>query len=163
MNNESEALAPARAPQEKRTFFVTAVCSGHRALLQSHRMAGLLMDVLASHRKQGRFQVHEFVIMPDHVHLLVTPAPDVSLEKAIQYIKGGFSFRAKREFGVQHQIWQIGYNETRVKNTEDYFTYRQYIRQNPVKRGLVNSAHEYMYSSASGEFEVDDAPLHFRG
>ena len=46
-------------------------------------------------------QVHEFVFMPNHVHLLITPAPDVSLEKAMQFIKGGFSYRAGKELGSE--------------------------------------------------------------
>jgi hypothetical protein len=40
---------------------------------------------------------HEFVIMPNHLHLLLTPAAEIPLEKALQFIKGGFSYRAKRE------------------------------------------------------------------
>jgi hypothetical protein len=55
-------------------------------------MAQLLLDVLAENRKK-RFLLHEFVIMPNHFQLLLTPAAGVPLEKALQLIKGGFSFR----------------------------------------------------------------------
>lgn len=78
------------APQEVRTFFVTSVTSGRRMILQSERMANLLIDVFKQNRRQGRFSIHEFVIMPNHFHLLITPAAKVSLEKALQFIKGGF-------------------------------------------------------------------------
>ena len=60
-------------------------------------MARLFLNVLQDYRGQGRYLLHEFVVMPDHFHLIVTPAADVPLEKAGQYIKGGFSFRAKKE------------------------------------------------------------------
>jgi len=69
------------APQEVRTFFVTSVAQGRRAILQSAQMAGLLMDVFRENRKKRRFFLHEFVIMPDHFHLLITPAEEVRLEK----------------------------------------------------------------------------------
>jgi REP element-mobilizing transposase RayT len=85
-------------PQTTRTFFVSSTTDGRRALLQSDRMAQLLVDVLAENRRKGRFLLHEFVIMPNHFHLLLTPGPDIPLEKALQFIKGGFSFRARREF-----------------------------------------------------------------
>ena len=54
-------------------------------------MAQLLVDVLAENRRKRRFLLHEFVIMPNHFHLLLTPAEEIPLEKAMQYIKGAFS------------------------------------------------------------------------
>ena len=76
------------APQSTRTFFVTSTTAGRRALLQSDRMAQLLVDVLAENRQKKRFLLHEFVIMPNHFHLLLTPAAEIPLEKALQFIKG---------------------------------------------------------------------------
>ena len=70
---------------------MTSVTDGRRALLQSERTAKLLIDVFNENRYKGRFLLHEFVVMPNHFHLLITPSEDVSLEKAIQFIKGGFS------------------------------------------------------------------------
>src|SRR4051812_17002200 len=112
MNMRASAPARKRAPQEVRTFFVTSSTWGRRPILQTERMAGLLVDVLQVNRTKKRFEVHEFVIMRDHFHMLLTPAPE-SLEKCVQYIKGGFSFRAKRELGFLGEIWQAGYNEQR--------------------------------------------------
>ena len=60
-------------------------------------MAELFLDTLQRYREQHKFLLHEFVLMPDHFHLLLTPAPEVPMEKAVQLIKGGFSFRVKKE------------------------------------------------------------------
>jgi putative transposase len=87
-----------RAPQELRTYFITAVPANRRRLFQVEQNATLLIDVLQEQRKKNHIQLHAFVIMPDHVHLLLTPAPDVSLEKAMQYIKGNFFFPLKSKF-----------------------------------------------------------------
>ncbi len=90
------SIAPVKmpqAPQSTRTFFVTSTTVGRRALLQSDRMAQLLVDVLAENPRKKRFLLHEFVIMSNHFHLLLTPAAEVPLEKALQLIKGGFSYR----------------------------------------------------------------------
>jgi putative transposase len=75
------------APQEKRTFFVTSVAHFRGPLFKKEDLARLLLDVLYENRKLGRFQLHEFVVMPEHFHLILTPAPDKSLERALQYIK----------------------------------------------------------------------------
>jgi REP element-mobilizing transposase RayT len=98
-----------QAPQSTRTFFVTSTTAGRRALLQSDRMAQLLVDVLAENRRKRRFLLHEFVIMPNHFHLLLTPAAEIPLEKALQFIKGGFSYRAKREIHVAFEVWQASF------------------------------------------------------
>ena len=89
------------APQETRTYFLTFVCAQRWRLFQVERNAELMLSVLQMQREVGRMQVHAFVLMPDHVHLLLTPAPEVSLEKSVQFVKGGFSFcsRASWMFG----------------------------------------------------------------
>ena len=69
---------------------MTSTTAGRRALLQSDRMAQLLVDVLAETRRKGRLLLYEFVIMPNHFHLLLTPAAEIPLEKALQFLKGGF-------------------------------------------------------------------------
>jgi len=142
-----------------RTFFVTSVTAGRRTLLQSERMARLLLDVLYSYRSQGRFLLHEFVIMPNHFHLLVTPAADVSLEKALQFIKGGFSYRARNELGFDSAIWEGGFTNHCIRDWEDYQQHCAYVRENPVKANLVERSAMYPYSSAFPGMELDAAPL----
>jgi len=159
------ASAPAKkiAPQEVRTFFVSATAWGRRSVFQTDRMALLFLDVLRENRQKRRFQLHGFVLMRDHFHVLLTPAAETSLEKCVQYIKGGFSFRAKKELGFAGEIWQAGYNEHRVKDTSDYQHHMRYIHENPVRARMCGSPGEYEYSSANGRYEVDPAPEHLRG
>jgi putative transposase len=109
---------PRIAPQEIRTFFFTTVTHGRKSIFQATRNAELFLAIIADDRSKLRYSVHELVIMPDHVHLILTPAPDKSLEKAIQFIKGGFSFRAKRDLGISREIWQAGYTEHRIRGAE---------------------------------------------
>ena len=146
------------APQTIRTFFVTSVTWNRHALLQSDRMAGLLIDCLAQNRKKDRFQLHEFVVMPNHFHLLLTPHPHIPLEKALQFIKGGFSFRAKKELQMNSEIWQAGFTSNRIADGEDYDQYRRYIHYNPVKQRLSESPEAFMYSSARAGWELDPPP-----
>ena len=148
----------ALAPQNIRTFFVTSVTDGRRALLQSIRSASLLIDVMKENRRKERFLIHEFVIMPNHFHLLITPTPKVSLERAMQFIKGGFSFQVKKKFDVNFEIWEKGFTNHRIRDSDDYDRHREYIRQNPVRARLVDRAELFPYSSAYPGIDVDAAP-----
>ncbi len=114
-----------------------------RALLQSDRNATLFIDILRSHVAAKRFKVHDFVVMPDHVHLLMTVNGDMSIEKAVQFIKGGFSYRLKKETGYTGEVWQKGFSEVRVNDEDSFAKHREYIAQNPVKRGLVSTPEEF--------------------
>ena len=95
-------------------YFITASTFQKRQLLQSDRMKHLLHDVLFHYREQLKYLLHDFVLMPNHFHLLITPV--VTLEKAMQLVKGGFSFRAKRELGFLHEIWQPSYYDRGVRD-----------------------------------------------
>jgi putative transposase len=146
------------APQEIRTFFVTSVTNRREPIFKIEKMARLQLDVLADKRAEGRFLLHEFVIMPDHFHLILTPDENVSLEKALQYIKGGFSFRAKQELRYRHFVWEEGFTNHRIRDEQDYDHHRDYIHQNPVEAGLSKTAQEYPYSSAFPGAAIDPAP-----
>jgi putative transposase len=132
-----------------RTFFATTKTAIGRSLFQAERNAGLLVDVLRSLLAEGRFKLHDFVIMPDHVHLLLTVDEGVTVEKAMQLVKGRFSYRVKKEFGFVGEVWQRGFSEVQVMGKASFDAYRRYIAENPVKAGLVGSAEEYPYCHAS--------------
>jgi putative transposase len=146
------------APQTTRTFFVTSATDGRRALLQSERMARLLMNCLLENRQKGRYLLHEFVVMPNHFHLLITPSPEISLEKALQFIKGGFSYRARKALQVNCAIWQPGFSNHRIRDWRDYEQHRSYIRLNPVQARLSERAEQFPYSSAGGALDLDAVP-----
>ena len=149
---------PLRMVASQRTFFVTSSTWCKQALLQSDRAARLLIEVLYHYRKEGRFLLHEFVIMPDHFHVLITVGAEMTVEKAVQFIKGGFAFRAGRKLGFRAPVWQKGFSEVRVTSTEALSGSQAYIQSNPVKRFLAQAPTDYQYSSAHPGFELDALP-----
>jgi len=146
------------AEQELRTYFVTFSTSGRRRIFQVEANAALMMGTIESYRNQGRFLLHAFVVMPDHVHVLITPAPDVSLEKAIQFMKGGFSFRLKSRFPA----WERGHFDKRVPDKGSYDACVTYIHRNPVKARIVSNEMDYVFSSAACPLNTDPMPNWFR-
>jgi putative transposase len=119
-----------------------------KALLQSERSALLFIDTLRSYAQAGKFTVHDFVVMPDHVHLSITIDNMTSIEKAVQLTKGGYSYRRKKELGHQGEIWQKGFSEVRITSRASFLKHREYIDQNPVRAGLAKTPEEYPYGSA---------------
>jgi putative transposase len=134
---------------------VTTSTWGRRDLFCNERWANLLIDTIY-HYRGSAYLLHEFVIMPDHLHLLITPL--TSLEKAVQFVKGGFSYRAKKELGSNMEVWQKGFSDHRVRDASDYKLHAIYIRQNPSRKHLCDRAEDYPYSSAGGRFELNALP-----
>jgi len=140
----------------QRTFFVTTVTWRRSPIFRVEARARLLINVLFEYRGQGRFLLHEFVVMPDHVHVLITPAPEIALERAVQFIKGGFSYRLRKMEKIR--VWQESFTNHRIRDTDDYRRHCEYIRMNPVRANLVREPVEYSYSSANPAFGAIDAP-----
>ena len=137
------------------TYMIPSATWGRRSFFQRECWAKLLIDTLCHYRGTA-YLLHEFVIMPDHIHVLLTPK--TSLEKAVQFIKGGFSYRAKKELGSNMEVWQKGFSDHRVRDAADCRQHVLYIQQNPVRKHLCERAEGYPYSSASIGVELDPVP-----
>src|SRR5882757_10993671 len=151
-------VAPSQITAPQRTFFVTTSIHDNRSLLQSTRSAELFLNVLDGYRQQGKFALHEFVVMPDHLHLLLTVDGTISIEGAVQFIKGGFAHRAGKELGFQAPVWQKGFSEIRVLDETSYEHYCIYIRNNPVRRRLASTPDDFTFSSAGNSITLDPRP-----
>ena len=116
-----------------------------RRVLQSERNAQLLIDVLRSLAAERKFKLHDFVVMPDHLHLLLTVYDEMTIEKAMQLIKGRFSHRLSHEFGYKGEVWHRGFTEEQVMNRKSFEAHREYIAQNPVKERLATSPDDFPF------------------
>ena len=118
----------------------------------------MLIEVLYHYRTGEQYLLHEFVIMPNHLHLILSPNRSVTIEKAMQLIKGGFSFRAKKAFGWKETVWHRSFNDRRLRDVGEYTNAREYLLENPVKAGLCVRREDWPYSSATRKFELNDVP-----
>jgi hypothetical protein len=84
-------LWPSRLFSPPGTYFLTFCTWHHRRLFVVDIYARLFLKTLYHYRREGRYTLRAFVLMPDHIHLLLTPAHDVTIERAVQLIKGGYS------------------------------------------------------------------------
>jgi len=143
------------ATNNAQTYMVTSSTWERRDLFQAEPWAKLLLDTLY-HYRPSAYLLHEFVVMPDHFHVLITPL--TSLEKAVQFIKGGFSFRARKELGSNMEVWQKGFQDHRIRDAGDWAVHVSYIHNNPVKERFCERPDEFLYSSAHTGFELDAVP-----
>jgi REP-associated tyrosine transposase len=150
---------PHRGTTSESTYFVTANVEPRRDLFQVEKIARLFIAVMLDYREQKKYLLHEFVVMPDHFHLILTPN-GITLERAMQLVKGGFSFQLNKNLKAKRDIWQPSFADRRVRDSLEYAKFKDYIWQNPVKRGLVRTAEEYPYSSAHTSFRgrLDPVP-----
>jgi putative transposase len=132
------------------TYALTAVCYERHRIFQRIVNAELLVQTLLRYRDQGRFLLHGFVVMPDHLHILLTPTE--SIEKAAQLIKGGFSFAVRKQY--TDEVWQEGYFAHRVTDASDYEAQLGYIAQNHARKRYV----DYPYVHTTGAWVMDEPP-----
>jgi len=136
------------------TYALTALTHQRRRIFQRTTNAELFIATLFRYRDSGKFHLHAFAVMPDHAHVLLTPAPDQAIERCAQLIKGGFSFSIRKEF--PGEIWQTGYHAHRIVDEEDLRNQTLYIANNPVRKGYANYPH--VHTAAPYLTHLDPTP-----
>ena len=152
----------ARRIQQAGVYFVTTHTWQRRALFQKEQPAQILLAQNLDCRGRGFYSLHAFVIMPDHLHLLITPAEAVSLEKTMQMIKGGSAHRIRKELLFSFPVWQSGFHDRWIRTGEEFRARLDYIAKNPLLAHLAESVREYRYSSSIGKFRMDPSQFDAR-
>jgi putative transposase len=87
----------ARRVRQAGIYFITTDTWERRRLFRKPDPARIVTEQIIDCRERGLYELHAFVLMPEHLHLLITPSEDASIEKAVMMIKGGSSYRIKKE------------------------------------------------------------------
>jgi len=145
-----------------RTYFVSSATWERRELFRVPQVAEILVQRILACRDKGAYQLHEFVVMPNHFHILLTPGETTSLEKVVQLIKGGSSHEIQQQTRNKMEIWQVGFHDWTIRDGEDYLAKVRYIHMNPVRARLVEWPEDWTFGSASGKFVLDPVPEKFK-
>jgi REP-associated tyrosine transposase len=130
-------------------YFITICAHMQQNLFQRDEIAELMVATFFKYRDAGEFELHEYVVMPNHVHLLLSIGDQQQkLSRAIQLIKGGFSHSLRENGIVFRAVWEQRYYDRRVRDENEFAEFARYIRQNPVRKRLAERAEDYPYSSA---------------
>jgi putative transposase len=123
--------------------FVTITTHRNRPVFQVSRLAELFIEVLLHYRTRGHYKLHAYLVMPDCVHLILTPQ-GMALKEAIFLIKTGFV----HILGPDVPIWQATFGSHSIASARDLKILRTYLHQVPVHADLTTSPELYPYSSA---------------
>ena len=134
------------------TYAITSITHHRRSLFQRTAIAELFISTVFRYRDAGKFQLHGFVVMPDHIHVLITPASDQTIERCAQLIKGGFSFAVRKEFAGE--VWQEDYHAHRVTDGEDFWNQLGYIANNPKRKNLAEYPHVHTAEAHRSRLDV---------
>jgi putative transposase len=124
------------------SFVTTATCD-RRPIFEISRVAELFVETLLHYRTLGHYKLHAYVVMPDHVHLVLTPQ-SITLDQAVGLIKNGFAYRLDQTLPV----WEDRFTGYSIANNHDLEVVRAHLHQLPVRANLASAAELYPHSSA---------------
>ena len=150
---------PKHRTQPGATYFITTDTWQRRALFRKTEIAELVESAIFHYRDQGNYRVHRHVVMPDHIHIILTPGETTTLEKSMQLIKGGSSREIGKRPGVRFPVWHAGFTEHQIRDQRDFDSHARYVDENPVKAHLAPTATEYRHGSAASRFTLDPWPV----
>jgi putative transposase len=131
-----------RRQQTGNLHYITFSCRGRNPYLHTPQSKALFESVLESRRQIYKYDIIGYVIMPEHVHLLITEPPSHPLSKALASIK-----REVSRLSTQAPFWLPRYYDFNIFTNEKCTEKLRYIHRNPVARGLVEKPEDYPWSS----------------
>lgn len=146
--SELETLANDARSQERRKRIERALDSGHGSGALSQNAIGDLVENALLYFDANRYRLHAWVIMPNHVHVLVTP---VGAEKLSAIVHSWKSFTAKKAnalLGQKGTFWATEYFDRAIRDEAHFSNVVEYFAMNPVKAGLCGVPEAWRYSSA---------------
>ncbi len=142
------ALRKGRTGAVGYTYLVTTRATPNRSLAKPPEVAKGICDTLLWIRDQGRLALHGFVVMPDHIHLIITPSHSQTLSKVMHLLKSYSAQESNAILGLKDSMWQAGFHEQALRTGDAMQHAVEYVARNPVDAGLVAKAQDWPYSSA---------------
>jgi putative transposase len=141
------------------TYFVTTCTEKHLRAFDDVEFGRWAVAQLLRQASLRKFEVSAYCLMPDHVHLLLRGrSDDADLRSFIISWNTRTAFCWRRQH--HSQLWQKGYYDRVLRDSDDFFGIARYILRNPVEAGLVTRPEDYALSGTTGytmrEFLYDD-------
>ena len=125
-------------------YFITCVTAARMPLLSNEAIHKRLREYALDNAKAGR-AMGRYVIMPDHLHFFVRLAPGNRLGDYVRLLKQAITRTLKSNKSDNAFVWQPGFFDHLLRNSESYSQKWEYVRQNPVRASLVTTANLWPY------------------
>ena len=117
------------------------------AWLKNPAIARVIENALL-HFDGRRYRLHSWVVMPNHVHVLLTPSAEHGIPGIVHSMKSFTAKESNRLLGMKGKFWQPDYYDRYIRNEDHYYMTIEYIEMNPVKAGLCESREQWEFGSA---------------
>jgi REP element-mobilizing transposase RayT len=135
-------LRNGRFSQPGGVYLVTTVTRERMPVFESFKSAHCVVHTLQTEHTAGRAMTLAFVVMPDHLHWLLTLGSSAPLSQVVRTVKSVVAHH------LGGRIWQQGFHDHAVRAEEDLPAMGRYIVNNPVRAGLVGRASHYSHWDA---------------
>jgi putative transposase len=129
-------------------YHVVARANRSEFILHSEEMKELMMFILKKAKKRYSFQVKNFCIMGNHIHLLIKPTKNESLSRIMQWILSVFAIRYNKLNGFRGHVWYDRFKSKIIASFRQFIHTFQYIQDNPIRAGVVGNPLDYKYGGS---------------
>nr|MDQ3820017.1 transposase [Acidobacteriota bacterium] len=131
----------------RRIYFVTVVAAERRQIFNDKRVAEATLNCLYELRQKMRFNLYVYCLMPDHFRAVIGIGES---NKTLGAICGAFKSLSTRAYWQRYEgkLWQRQFFDHIIRNETDFFETRDYIRLNPVRKGLVERCEDWPYTGS---------------
>lgn len=135
-------------------YVVTTVTLNREPIFKESKAGDILLEAILFGRRRQWYYLLSFVIMPDHMHLIIIPR-NKNISECLKSIKGFSARRINSVFDRKGSVWQNGFYDYLLDNEEKVLSRMRYIENNPVRKGMVTRPESYHYSSMGYRVETD--------
>jgi putative transposase len=144
-------------------FFITICSSRRQSILACEEVVEILVKEWTDAGERHGWTTGRYVVMPDHVHFFCAPVGNVdetgndlqkeySLSRFLQQWKQWTSKQIIQQCGYAAPVWQAGYFDHLLRSAESYQQKWEYVRENPVRAGLVKNVNEWLWQGEIHDF-----------
>ena len=142
--------------EKNNLYFITTIIENRRIIFKDEFACDLFVNLLTYYKFSCDYNIKAFVIMPDHVHLIIQPIGKYNISEIVKKIKGSFSRYYNKQNKTSGTVFQKGFYDSIIKTEEQLYKTIEYIHYNPVKKGIVAEMGDYLYSSYNFYYKDDD-------
>jgi putative transposase len=155
-------MRKSRVIVEGAIYHVVARANRNEFILNQPGMKEALLDVISRARKRWRFNISNFCLMGNHIHLMITPQHGENLSRIMQWILSVFAIKFNKFLGYKGHVWYDRFRSKIIENFQQFLNTFLYVSENPVKAEIRRCAVDYRYSGIChiriGDFSIVDPP-----
>ncbi len=133
--------------EEGSAYFITTVKEKRRVIFNDPWACDLFISVLTYNKFVCGYEVYGFVLMPDHVHVVLRPRGEMNISEIMKRVKGNFSRFYNQVTGLSQRVWESGFYDEGIRDQKQLMGTLEYMHNNPLRKGLVMNVGKYRYSS----------------